>query len=388
MRWMQVDNFERFQASVFHHWVDRVPVAPNVFLFCGRYTGITQQELLFDRRKGAEAFERTYADMPWDIHVGFFPRFGEVWQYFYPSRKRIPGRDGYDPDGDWQVLEEELVGPEVYGEILDRGPNLVLADITRDSFPELKRITRLIRTFLRMGWVMLSGIRYMRSWEKRGVPCIAGASFGGTAFDVFAHIRTVPGFLKDLHQRPREVQAACWEVHKYYGSFMTAGAWVPMFKIRTGFVGSSFPSGSYVSPTIFESYVLPFMVELASTLRERGIIPLFHLDSDWTVDLPYLRELPRGCVLELDGSTDIFKAKEILGDKLCIMGDVPPALLSLGTPDEVDAYCGRLIHEVGEGSGFILGAGCTVPPDARPENVKAMIKSARKYKPGGGFLEG
>ena len=161
-----------------------------------------------------------------------------------------------------------------------------------------------------------------------------------------------------------------------------------MFRIRTGFIGSSFPSGSYVSPAIFESYVLPFMVALARNLRERGIIPIFHLDSDWTVDLPYLRELPRGCVLELDGSTDIFKAKEILGDKLCIMGDVPPALLSLGTPDEVDAYCKRLIHEVGEGGGFILGAGCTVPPDAKPENVKAMIESVRRYKPGGGFLEG
>jgi uroporphyrinogen-III decarboxylase len=29
--------------------------------------------------------------------------------------------------------------------------------------------------------------------------------------------------------------------------------------------------------------------------------------------------------------------------------------------------------------GFILGAGCEVPPNAKPENVKAMIEAPRKH---------
>jgi uroporphyrinogen-III decarboxylase len=41
--------------------------------------------------------------------------------------------------------------------------------------------------------------------------------------------------------------------------------------------------------------------------------------------------MPKGkCVLQLDGSTDIYKAKEIVGDRVCIQGDVPAALLTLG----------------------------------------------------------
>ena len=92
-------------------------------------------------------------------------------------------------------------------------------------------------------------------------------------------------------------------------------------------------------------------------------------------DASYLLDLPaRSCIVELDSTTDIFKAKEILGDHMCIMGDVPPPLLSLGTPDEVTHYCKRLIREIGP-AGFILSSGCDVPPDAGIENVRAMVEA-------------
>ena len=80
-----------------------------------------------------------------------------------------------------------------------------------------------------------------------------------------------------------------------------------------------------------------------------------------------------------DSTSDIFKAKEILGDHMCIMGDVPASLSTLGTIEEMDAYCKRLIEVVGKGGGFILGTGCAVPPDTKLENFKAMINSAKKY---------
>lgn len=68
-----------------------------------------------------------------------------------------------------------------------------------------------------------------------------------------------------------------------------------------------------------------------------------------------------------------------MGDHICICGDLPATLLSLGTPEEVDAYCERLIREVGRGGGFILSSGCSTPPDAKPENVRAMVDAVRKH---------
>ena len=62
-----------------------------------------------------------------------------------------------------------------------------------------------------------------------------------------------------------------------------------------------------------------------------------------------MRELPAGCcVAQFDGASDIIKAKEIIGDRICIYGDVPADLLALGSPSEVDEYCHRLIEEVWE----------------------------------------
>ena len=73
--------------------------------------------------------------------------------------------------------------------------------------------------------------------------------------------------------------------------------------------------------------------------------------------------------------TDIRKAKEVLGDHMCIMGDVPPALLSSGTPRQVYEHCKALCREVGP-TGYILQSGCDIPVDAPLENVKAMADAA------------
>ncbi|MBW2370146.1 MAG: uroporphyrinogen-III decarboxylase, partial [Deltaproteobacteria bacterium] len=98
-------------------------------------------------------------------------------------------------------------------------------------------------------------------------------------------------------------------------------------------------------------------------------------------NLPYLKELPKGkCIAQFDNATDIFKAKEVLRDHVCIMGDVPAALLTIGTPLEVSNYCKKLIDGVGEGGGFILGVACSVPVDAKFENLKAMLDTAKTYE--------
>jgi len=65
---------------------------------------------------------------------------------------------------------------------------------------------------------------------------------------------------------------------------------------------------------------------------------------------------------------------------LCIYGDLPAAMLSHGKPEEVEAYCKKLIDEVGRDGGFILGSGCAVPPDCKPENFRMMLETAKHYE--------
>ena len=52
-------------------------------------------------------------------------------------------------------------------------------------------------------------------------------------------------------------------------------------------------------------------------------------------------------------------------------------MLWTGTPDDVSAYCDTLINMGMKKGGFMLGSGCEVPLNAKPENIKAMIDSVR-----------
>ena len=58
---------------------------------------------------------------------------------------------------------------------------------------------------------------------------------------------------------------------------------------------------------------------------------------------------------------------------------VPASLLITSTPDDVDAYCKKLIQKVGKGGGLILGGATGIPDEAKVENVIAMAESVKKY---------
>jgi uroporphyrinogen-III decarboxylase len=74
----------------------------------------------------------------------------------------------------------------------------------------------------------------------------------------------------------------------------------------------------------------------------------------------------------------MMKAKDILGNRICIRGNVPVSILATGTPDDVRAYCKKLIDYVGRGGGFIMDSSAAVT-DARPENVRAMFDFTKEY---------
>jgi len=116
---------------------------------------------------------------------------------------------------------------------------------------------------------------------------------------------------------------------------------------------------------------------------KRGYKPHVHMDGNLTSVLPVIKNLANGLpkgriVLDLE-KTDMRKAKEILGDKVCLYGNVPSSLLVHGTVNDVKKYCKKLIEDCAEGGGFILSTECETPWDAKPENVKAIVDSAKKY---------
>ncbi len=85
-------------------------------------------------------------------------------------------------------------------------------------------------------------------------------------------------------------------------------------------------------------------------------------------------------MIELDGTTDIFAAKEHLRNHMCIASDIHPALMSLGNPAEVADYCKKVIDEIGGDGGHILSTACGLPAAAKKENFRAMLETGKTYE--------
>jgi uroporphyrinogen-III decarboxylase len=113
-------------------------------------------------------------------------------------------------------------------------------------------------------------------------------------------------------------------------------------------------------------------------LINEGLVPLVFAEAVYDARLETISDLPKGRVIWWFEKTDMPRAKEILGETCCIMGNVSNALLSIGTPGKVESCCKELIEGVGKGGGFILSTAAGMQ-GAKPENVKAMIDSVKKF---------
>jgi len=366
---------ERVEAVIALEKPDRVPVMPLTVSFPIRHRGMTQGEAWRDLDKAFQATVDTFEDLG-----GFdmLPKTNVYWPMLggkfanAPVRNLIPGRE-LPEDAIAQIDERELFAREDYDRIASLGWNA----FWEEHYPtvankSLERLTVVQNALLE---------RYCREkkiCEERGIPVMLGAAIDSVLM-AFSLSRTLTQFTMDLFEIPDKVQAAmdasCDDL------IQNALDTLAITKGEVAFIVLERGSGAIYRLELFERFEWPYLKRYVDAFVSKGITPWLHLDTDWGLNLPYFKELPRGkCVADLDGHTNIFKAKEILGGHMCISGDVRADLLTLGKPDQIHEYCQRLIDEVGRGGGFFLTTGCECPVDAKFENVKMMVEVAKTYK--------
>jgi uroporphyrinogen-III decarboxylase len=287
-------------------------------------------------------------------------------------RNLIPGRE-LPEDALAQIHERELFTREDYDRIASLGWNAFWEEHYRVmANKSLERLTAAQNLLLD---------RYCREkqiCEESGIPVLLGAAVDSVLM-AFSLSRTLTQFTMDLFEVPDKVQAAmeatCDDL------IQNALDTIAITKGQIAFVVLERGSGAIYRLELFERFEWPYLQRYVDAFVSEGITPWLHLDTDWSLNLPYFKQLPKGkCVADLDGNTDIFKAKEILDGHMCISGDVRADILSLGRPEQISEYCQKLIDEVGRGGGFLLTTGCECPVDAKFENVKMMIDVAKTYK--------
>ncbi|WP_411679114.1 uroporphyrinogen decarboxylase family protein [Clostridium thailandense] len=360
------ESLKRINAAVALEKADRTPVVLMGDAFFANQSGVklsefcTSTELSHQTQlKGLLSLgEVDGIEMP-HMNVNVFPA---AWL----ANIKIPGRDLKEGTL-WQMDEKELMKVEDYDIIIEKGWNYFFVDyaINRLSTPE----NNLLEKLQSIGEFTPKAIK---NYKDAGIVTFSPLGTG-IPFESFTGGRSMVKFSRDLFKIPDKVQAAMDAampellegLRQQIRAVKPYGVWF------NGMRGAS----EFMSRKIWERFVWPYAKKLAETIIEEGAICYFHMDANWERDLEFFRSLPKGkCVFGTDHATDIYKIKEILGDHMCIMGDVPAAMLAIGTSDEVYDYSTKIIKDMG--NGFILSQGCDIPPNAKLENVKAMVAAA------------
>ena len=215
---------------------------------------------------------------------------------------------------------------------------------------------------------------------------MAGQGFptlqAGTAsapFDLFTdYMRGSKGAMLDMFRQPDNLLAAIDKASRIMvRSVIKSAAGRPGKLI---FMPLHWGLDGFMSPEKFETFYWPQLRQVILELIEADLVPYVFWEGECGSRLETIADIPAGKAIYKFERTDLFRAKEILGDVVCIQGNVPGSMLNTSTPDEVDDYCRRLIQEVGKGGGFILDGAVGVPDEAKYENVLAMAQPPAKYR--------
>jgi uroporphyrinogen-III decarboxylase len=208
------------------------------------------------------------------------------------------------------------------------------------------------------------------------VSCLAGIF--KAPFDILADkLRGYVGLTMDMHTQPDKVLKACEALmpHLCHVGLTTAdpAKLVPIgFWMHRGCV-------PFISPRQFDSHYWPTLKPIIEEFWKQGHQTLFYAEGKWAAHLEAFRELPARSIVFHADRDDVFAVKRKLGDRFAISGGVPNVLLSFGRPDEVRAFCRRVIDEVAPGGGYIMDAGAIMQNDTSTENLRVLTETTREF---------
>lgn len=368
-----MNAFERIEAVLALEMPDRVPLSPLLDHWAATYTGITNAELMTDPEKRIRAVLKTARDFRWDMSYIADTANADLLRLGVPQRLKQPGVD-LPENSIHQFDERGFMTVEDYDLLEEKGLFPFLEALVGRIYPEMTLESAMAR--LAQATTTMTG--HFRLLEEAGIVPAVGFICPGVAFEYLSFARGITQAFMDLRRRPEKILSAAKILREEFMNLILGS--VAQTGVRRVFFGCSRSAPVFISPRHFEELVLPDLEFYVDALLGSNITPWFHIDSDWTKFLHYFQRFPKGkCVAEFDSFTDIFKAKEILGDTMVIKGDVPATLLTIGSRDEVLAYCKRLIEEVGRGGGFILASGCSIPANAKEENVAALTEAVEEW---------
>lgn len=224
-------------------------------------------------------------------------------------------------------------------------------------------------------WINTMGA-YLGQIMDAGFPFGAGGATKAP-FDVLSDsFRGTTPLMMDLYRRPEKVLEAVERLVKPMIDTGVGGAmannnpivFIPLHKGADGFM----------SDDQFKKFYWPTLKAVMYGLAEAGCVPACFVEGGYNQRLEYLAETSDIRSLYLFDRTDMAKANEVLGGKVCIAGGFPVSLILTGTPEQVEQETKKLIDTAATNKGYILSVGCALD-EAKHETFKAFTAAGKKF---------
>ena len=148
---------------------------------------------------------------------------------------------------------------------------------------------------------------------------------------------------------------------------------------RAGAHGSSIGAygHSLISPRMYNELELPGDKAFCDAMRRAECRSFVHSCGNETELLENLVRSGADC-LELDPATDPAACKKATQGRTSVLGMLDPhGILSRGSVEQVRQHTLEIMRVMAPGGGFLMGPGCALPSDTRPEVIHTIVECAK-----------
>lgn len=405
------ERAKRMQDAIDLKVPDRIPITLMFSYMLAEMGGVTKQALHDDPELAQQILEKASLYFQPDTAGGVFGIGGpQVSRILGDKMMRWPGY-GLGPNDTFQFVEGEYMKAEDYDAfLLDPGDWAIrnLWPRTAEKMEGLAFLPHLGTAFGGLSYSNFFGafahpkvheavmalkeasdftmqavfraMEYQKRMEALGFPpgVFSSSTFASAPFDAMSDtLRGMRGIMLDMHKRPDKLLAAIDKIRQIITRDTIATCKALGFK----YAGSMLHRGSdgFMSLKQFETFYWPSAKQMWLDFIDAGITPLIFYEGVWDQRLDYVAELPKGKTLSMWQSSDIFRVKEKVGDKMCIMGGMPTSMLHEGTVDEIRDLTRKLCEKVGRDGGFMMGSSIGELEGCHPELVKAWVDATKEF---------
>jgi hypothetical protein len=386
---------------------DRVPVCIFPSFYPVYYAGMTPHDAMYDYEKNNAAFKKFIVDFAPDGNISaYVPGPGKFFEILDYKLYSWPGH-GVSPNHSYQANEGEYMTVEEYDDLIEDPSNYFYKTYLPRVFgalgpwQQLPTVTGILEMYGVAGNFIPFGLppvqEAFKALFQAGEEALKwGGAMGAFGADMMAngYPTTVAGYTKApfdvIGDTLRGTRGVMVDMYRTPDKLLKAMDMLVPIMIKMG-VGAAKAAGNpfifiplhkgadgFLSDEQYRKFYWPTLRRVIMALIDEGIVPFPAAEGGYNSRLEIVRNLPKGKTMWLLDQIDMAKAKKTLGQVACLAGNMPSALLNLGTPQQIKDYAKKLIDSCAKGGGYIMCNGSFFD-EAKPENIHAMVDFTKEY---------